>query len=71
MDDREDIRRYLYELIGEEGCGVSCGEAEIYWDDDGWKLRMEGFMEPWKIGRTLEEAKSSLREYAHMGSGLA
>lgn len=71
MDEREDIRRYLYELIGEEGCGMSCEEAEIYRDEDGWKLRMEGFMEPWKIGRTLDEAKSSLREYSRMGSGLA
>ena len=70
MDEREDIRKYLYELIGDEGCGVSCGEAEIYRDEDGWKLRLEGFMEPWRIGATLDEAKSSLRDYARMGYGL-
>ncbi len=71
MDDREDIRACLLELIGEEGCGAACTEPEIYRDEDGWKLRMEGFMEPWNLGCSLEEAKSSLREYARMGYGLA
>jgi hypothetical protein len=71
MGEREEILSYLYELIGEEGCGMSCGEADVYRDEDGWKLKMEGFMEPWKIGQNVHEAKSSLKEYAHMGSGLS
>jgi len=71
MGEREEILNYLYEMIGEEGCGISCSEADVYRDEDGWKLKMEGFMEPWKIGRSVDEAKLSLRDYAHMGFGLA
>jgi hypothetical protein len=71
MGDQEEIRNSLYELIGDEGCGVTCSDAEIFQDEDGWKLNMEGFMEPWKIGQTLSEARASLKEYAHMGFGLA
>lgn len=70
MGEREEIKSYLYELIGDEGCGASCSEAEVYEDEDGWKLNMEGFMEPWKIGRTVDEARASLKEYARMGFGL-
>jgi hypothetical protein len=40
-------------------------------DDEGWKMMLEGFMEPWKLGQTLEEAKTSLREYGRMGFGLS
>jgi hypothetical protein len=71
MGERDEIRNYLYELIGDEGCGIICSEAEIFRDEEGWMLRMEGFMEPWKIGSTVDEAKASLKEYAHMGFGLA
>jgi hypothetical protein len=35
------------------------------------KMMLEGFMEPWNLGRTLEEAKTSLREYGRMGFGLS
>ena len=31
---------------------------------------LEGFMEPWKLGQTLEEAKTGIREYAGMSFGL-
>ncbi len=71
MSDREEIVRFLYDTIGEEGCGVTCREAEIFQDDKGWKMMLEGFMEPWYIGKTLEEAKASIKEYASMGFGLS
>ena len=71
MSDREKILEALMDVIGEEGCGVSCEEATIFHDDEGWKMMLEGFMEPWKLGRTLAEAKASIREYARMGFGLS
>ncbi|MGD2099234.1 MAG: hypothetical protein PVG35_16770 [Desulfobacterales bacterium] len=71
MNDREAILKALYEVLGEEGCGVSCEEATISKDDEGWKMMLEGFMEPWKLGQTVEEAKASIKEYARMGFGLS
>lgn len=71
MSEREDINRYLYELVGEEGCGVTCDNADIFYDEEGWKLMLEGFMEPWKLGKTVDEAKTSLKEYASQGFGVA
>jgi hypothetical protein len=50
------------DVLGEEGCRVSCGEATIFQDEEGWKMMLEGFMEPWKPGQTLEEARTSIRE---------
>ena len=47
MSDREEIMTVLMEAIGEEGCGISCEEADIFKDDDGWKMMLEGFMQPW------------------------
>ena len=70
MGDREIILSALMDALGEEGCGVSCEEATVFQDDDGWKMMLEGFMEPWKLGRTVEEAKASIRAYAQMGFGL-
>ncbi len=70
MSEREEILTVLMEVIGEEGCGISCEEAEIFKDDEGWKLFLEGFMEPWFIGQTAAEAKTSIKEYASMGFGL-
>jgi hypothetical protein len=70
MTEREEILRFLLDTIGEEGCGVSCQDAEVFEDDKGWKMMLEGFMEPWYLGRTVEEAKSSIQEYADMGFGL-
>ena len=58
------------EVIGEEGCGVACEEAEIFHDHEGWKMMLEGFMEPWKLGQTVEEAKKNIKEYAKMGFGI-
>jgi hypothetical protein len=71
MSDREIILNELMNVLGEEGCGVSCEEATIFRDEEGWKMMLEGFMEPWKLGQTLAEAKASIREYARMGFGLS
>ena len=71
MNDKEKIRQILMDTIGEEGCGVACEEATIFKDDQGWKMMLEGFMEPWKLGQTVEEAKASIKEYAKMGFGLS
>ena len=71
MGDREKILAALMDVLGEEGCGVSCEEATILRDDEGWKMMLEGFMEPWKLGRTVEEAKASIKEYSRMGFGLS
>ena len=71
MSDREKILKALMDVLGEEGCGVSCEEATVFQDDEGWKMMLEGFMEPWKLGQTVEEARASIREYASMGFGLS
>jgi len=71
MGDREIILNELTRVLGQEGCGVSCEEATVFRDEEGWKMMLEGFMEPWKLGQTLEEAKASIREYARMGFGLS
>lgn len=34
-------------------------------------MKLEGFMEPWKLGRTVAEARAAIREYARMGFGLS
>jgi hypothetical protein len=70
MDERGDMLSYLLDVIGEEGCGTSCSEADIFEDKEGWKMMLEGFMEPWFLGKTAEEAKVSIKEYASMGFGL-
>ena len=71
MGDREDILETLLQVIGEEGCGVACEEATLFQDEDGQTFMLEGFMEPWKLGRTVAEAKASIRQYATMGFGLS
>lgn len=71
MNDREKILKTLKDVIGEEGCGVSCEQADVFRDEEGWKFFLEGFMEPWPLGKTVEEARSRIREYASQGFGLA
>ena len=71
MDDRNIILSELMDVLGEEGCGVSCEEATLFQDDEGWKMMLEGFLEPWKLGTTVEEARAKIREYASMGFGLS
>ncbi len=70
MSDKGEILTQLMDTIGEEGCGVSCSEAEVFEDDQGWYMRLEGFMSPWYLGRTVQEAKMRIKEYAAMGFGL-
>jgi hypothetical protein len=71
MDERGEVLSYLLDVIGEEGCGASCSDADIFQDKEGWKMMLEGFMEPWLLGETAEEAKVSIKEYASMGFGLS
>lgn len=71
MNEKSEILDYLMTVIGEEGCGVACSDADIFKDEEGWKMMLEGFMAPWKLGQTAEEAKRSIREYADMGFGLS
>jgi hypothetical protein len=70
MTEKEEIINFLMEIIGEEGCGVSCKEAEVFKGQTGWMMFLEGFMEPWYIGKTVEEAKRNIKAYASMGFGL-
>ena len=46
MDEQRQLLEYLFEIIGEEGWGGSCDEAEIFQDQEGWKMMLEGFTEP-------------------------
>ena len=71
MNDKEKLMSTLMEVLGEEGCGMACEEATLYRDEEGWKMMLEGFMEPWKLGKTVAEAESTIREYASMGMGLS
>ena len=71
MSDREEILNALMQAIGEEGCGVACVDATVFKDEEGWKFMLENFMEPWRLGKTVAEAKASIREYAGMGFGLS
>jgi len=71
MSEREELMQELMDVIGEEGCGVSCEEATLYKDEEGWKMMLEGFMAPWNLGQTVVEAKARIREYASMGFGLS
>ena len=85
MDETQEIMQTLYDTFGRDGCGLICCapdlpeqsksgpvscEPEIYKDESGWKIFMEGFMEPWPLGRTVEEAKATLIAYSHAGYGL-
>jgi len=71
MSAHQEILESLMLEIGEEGCGISCEEATVFKDEDGWKMVLEGFMEPWKLGNTVSEAKRSIKEYARIGFGLS
>ncbi|HBZ57341.1 MAG TPA: hypothetical protein DEO88_18215 [Syntrophobacteraceae bacterium] len=71
MSQVEIIKAYLMETIGEEACGSVCCEPDVFKDEGGWKLQMEGFMEPWSIGATVHEAKATIKELASMRFGLS
>jgi hypothetical protein len=71
METNDELLQTLYDVLGEEGCGISCEEANIFKDEEGWKMMLDGFMAPWNLGATLSEAKASIKEYAAMGFGLS
>lgn len=60
----------LDDLAGDCGCAGQCTESELYWEDGEWRLFLCGFMEPWPLGRTPEEAENRLRSYAASGFGV-
>jgi hypothetical protein len=70
-DQKQQIYDLLYDIVGEGGCGLACTDSELYQEEDGqWKLNLCGFMEPWPLGKTLEEVETNLRDYAQQGFGL-
>jgi hypothetical protein len=71
MDQQAELVNYLRQVIGEEGCCVSCNTDDVFFEDGTWKLKLENFLEPWELGETVDEAKARIREYASMGFGLA
>ena len=72
MDDQREIRDTLLEILGEQGCGITCeDDAGILHDEEGWKLMLCGFMEPWKLGVTVDEASATLKALGSLGFGLA
>ncbi len=72
MDGHQELMGKLFEIMGEEGCGTTCeDDADIFHDEQGWKLMLCGFMEPWKLGTTIDEAKATLKEFGSMRFGLS
>lgn len=71
MSGAEEIRRSLEDTIGQEGCSISCADADIFEDEEGWKLQLPTFMGPWKLGETVDEAKHTIAELASQGFGLS
>jgi hypothetical protein len=70
-DQKQQIYDLLYDIVGEGGCGLACTDSELYQEEDGeWKLNLCGFMEPWSLGKTLEEVETRLRDYAQQGFGM-
>ena len=71
MEGEHDLIEFLVRLVGDEGCGGSCDRNSIFHDEEGWKLYLCSFMEPWFLGRTIEEARGAIEAYAGMGFGLS
>lgn len=72
MEGQQQIRETLFEILGEQGCGITCeDDVDIFHDEQGWKLMLCGFMEPWYLGMTVDEARAALREYGSMHFGLS
>jgi len=72
MEDEQKIRETLFEILGEEGCGINCeDDVDILYDEEGWKFMLCGFMEPWKLGKTVDEARTTLYELGSMRFGLS
>jgi hypothetical protein len=71
VEGRNELIKHLIQLVGNEGCGGSCDANSIFHDEEGWKLYLCSFMEPWFLGKTVEEAKGAIQTYANMGFGLS
>jgi hypothetical protein len=69
MDAQAELIAYLRQVVEEEECCVTCSEDNIFWEDGAWKLQLAGFLEPWPLGETVDEAKAKLKEYASMKFG--
>jgi len=65
MSDREEILATLKEIVTED----EYQHAELFHDQKGWKLMLRGFMEPWTLGHTVDEARAALQERAAEGFG--
>ena len=72
MEGQQEIRETLFEILGEQGCGITCeDDVSIFHDEQGWKLMLCGFMEPWYLGMTVDEARAALRKLGSMQFGLS
>lgn len=72
MDAQRELRDKLCEILGEAGCGTTCeDDVDIFHDEQGWKLMLCGFMEPWKLGTTIDEAKTTLAELGSEHFGMS
>lgn len=69
MTERDKIYDLLVAIVGEDACDDACGESELYQEDGEWKLFLCGFMEPWPVGKTLEEVEANLWKLAEPGFG--
>jgi hypothetical protein len=69
-DERQRVYDLLFDIVGEGGCAGACTESELYQENGEWKLFLCGFMAPWRLGKTLAEVESNLKEYAGQRYGL-
>jgi len=55
MEGQQEIRETLFEILGEQGCGITCeDDVSIFARDarlETHALRVYGAMEPWNDGR--------------------
>jgi hypothetical protein len=69
-DDKQRIYDLLVDIVGEGGCAGACTESELFQENGEWKLFLCGFMEPWTLGKSVEEVEKNLRVYAEQGFGI-
>jgi len=68
-EEKQKIHDMMYDIIGEDACEGTCTDSDLYQEDGEWKLFLCGFMEPWRLGKTLAEVETSLRRHAGPGFG--
>ena len=44
MNAQAELVNYLRQVIGEEGCCVTCSSDHVYFEDGTWKLKLENFL---------------------------